>query len=58
MLGSLWRAFRRQIVADVPDAMAACFDCKVPQCSNEQFKTCPYRLTREARLAGAPVSTH
>jgi hypothetical protein len=50
MLGWLWRSFRRQIVADVPDAMAACMDCNVTQCSNDQFEKCPYRLNREAAL--------
>src|SRR5689334_11901105 len=46
MLSEVWRALaRKYIVYDVPDEMAACFDCNVAQCTNDRYETCCYRLT-------------
>jgi hypothetical protein len=47
MLSEGWRALvRKYIVYDVPDEMAACFDCNAVQCPNEKYETCPNRLAR------------
>jgi hypothetical protein len=46
--------FRRFIAHDIPDDMAACFDCDEDRCSNEQFVTCPDRLARAARETAEP----
>jgi hypothetical protein len=67
MLNERWRALvRKYVVYDVPDEMAACFDCHVSHCSNGEYETCPRRLALLAgmsatqaieRAAGSPVMT-
>jgi hypothetical protein len=45
MLTETWRTLvRKYIVYDVPDEMAACFDCDVAFCPDEKYRTCAYRL--------------
>ena len=57
MLSEVWRALaRKYIVYDVPDEMAACFDCNVAQCTNDRYETCCYRLTYAAALRAARTS--
>jgi hypothetical protein len=54
MLSEMWRALaRKHIVYDLPDEMAACFDCNVVQCAGEKYAACPYRLARFAALRAA-----
>jgi hypothetical protein len=50
MLERLWGFFSKHIIADVPDAVAACQDCLTSECSRDKFEHCEYRLTREAAL--------
>jgi hypothetical protein len=50
VLERLWRFLSRQIVADVPDAYAACQDCLTSECNRDKFEHCEYRLAREAAL--------
>lgn len=51
MVGELWRNLaRKYIVGDVPDEMAACFDCNALQCNDDKYETCPNRLAQ----TGAP----
>ena len=54
MHNEVWRALaRKYIVYDIPDEMAACFDCSVVRCSNEQYESCPNRLAEAAALRPA-----
>ena len=54
MLSEGWRALvRKYIVYDVPDEMAACFDCNAVQCPNEKYETCPNRLVHAAASKAA-----
>ena len=54
MLSEVWRTLaRKYIVYDVPDEMAACFDCDAVQCPNEKYETCPNRLAHAAALKAA-----
>ena len=54
MLSEGWRALvRKYIVYDVPDEMAACFDCNAVQCPNEKYETCPNRLAHATALKAA-----
>lgn len=54
MLSEVWRALiRKYIVYDVPDEMAACFDCDAVQCPNEKYEACPNRLAHAAALKAA-----
>ena len=54
MLSEVWRALARKYrVYDVPDEMAACFDCDAVQCPNEKYETCPNRLAYAAALKAA-----
>jgi hypothetical protein len=49
MLDETWRKLLRRFIAhDIPDDMAACFECDVRWCPNERFETCTRRLTRAA----------
>ena len=41
------------MVYDVPDEMAACFDCDAIQCPNEKYETCPNRLAHATVLKAA-----
>jgi hypothetical protein len=51
MLNERWRALvRKYVVYDVPDEMAACFDCHVSHCSNDEYEMCPRRLARLAEM--------
>ena len=51
MLSEAWRALvRKYIVYDIPDEMAACFDCNVARCSDERYESCPNRLAEAAAL--------
>jgi hypothetical protein len=50
MLELLRRFFSKQLVADVPHAVAACQDCRAVECGRDKFATCEYRLAREATL--------
>ncbi len=54
MLSEMWRSFvRRYIVYDIPDEMAACFDCDAVRCPDEKYETCPNRLAQAAALRAA-----
>ena len=54
MLNERWRTLaRKYVVYDVPDEMAACFDCHVSHCSNSEYETCPRRLTSLAEVSAA-----
>ena len=45
MLTQTWRTLaRKYVVYDIPDEMAACFDCDAATCSDDKYRTCPYRL--------------
>lgn len=58
MLGEVWRALvRKYIVYDVPEEMAACFDCNVVQCTNDRYESRCYRLTYAAALKPARTNT-
>ena len=58
MLSEGWRALvRKYIVYDVPDEMAACFDCNAVQCPNEKYETCPNRLAHATSLKAARART-
>ena len=51
MLREIWRSFvRKHIVDDVPDEMAACFDCDVARCPDDKYETCPNRLAQATEL--------
>ena len=41
---------RTYIVAEVPNEMTACLDCKAVQCTAEEYATCEYRLSRATGL--------
>ena len=48
------KLLRRFIAYDIPDDMAACFDCEVVSCPDEQFATCTMRLVRAAAPTAEP----
>jgi hypothetical protein len=51
MLSEVWRALaRRYIVYDIPDEMAACFDCDVVRCTSDKYENCPNRLAEATAL--------
>jgi hypothetical protein len=57
ILDETWRALaKRYIVYDVPDEMAACFDCDVVQCPHDRYEFCPNRLALVAALKTARTS--
>jgi hypothetical protein len=47
----------KYIVTEVPNAMSACLDCKVVQCTADEWETCANRLARKASLDHMPVET-
>ena len=54
MLGEAWRTLlRKHIVYDIPDEMAACFDCDTRRCPDEKYFTCPVRLALVAASSAA-----
>ena len=54
MLSEVWRTLvRKYVVYDIPDEMAACFDCSMVRCPNEQYESCPNRLAEAAALRPA-----
>jgi hypothetical protein len=56
MLTETWRALaRRYVVYDIPDEMAACFDCNAAICPDDKYRTCPYRLAGCAALGASAV---
>ena len=56
MLGEAWRALaRRHIVYDVPDEMAACFDCDVVRCPDDRYASCAKRLAFTGALQASPA---
>jgi hypothetical protein len=50
MHGKIHDFITKHIVADVPDAFAACLDCGFVQCLNATWETCPNRLAHAAAL--------
>ena len=45
MLTETWRTLvRKYVVYDIPDEMAACFDCEATICPEEKYRACPIRL--------------
>jgi hypothetical protein len=55
MLDEYWRKLLRRFLAhDIPDDMAACFDCDVQWCPNEKFASCSDRLARAAARRAEP----
>jgi len=47
MLGEAWRTLlKKHIVYDIPDEMAACFDCHIVRCPDEKYSCCPLRLAQ------------
>jgi hypothetical protein len=50
MLGLLRRFFSKDMITNVPYAIAACQDCRSTECGRDKFTTCEYRLAREAAL--------
>ena len=57
MLSEVWKVFARKYIAcDVPDEMAACFDCNVVHCLGDKYATCPNRLTLAAALKAGTAS--
>jgi hypothetical protein len=58
ILGETWRLLARKYIAyDVPDEMAACFNCGVVRCPDSRYETCPYRLARAAALRATDGGT-
>jgi hypothetical protein len=55
MHNETWRKLLRRFIAhDVPDDMAACFDCDEVRCPDEQFVTCGDRLARAVAATTRP----
>ena len=53
LLNEHWRnILRRFLKHDIPDDMAACFECDVVWCPNEQFESCVKRLAKAAEPPG------
>ena|ERR1700689_378027 len=41
----MWQSFKRQIVDDVPEAIATCqFDCPRAQCKQDEWHACERRI--------------
>ena len=54
MLNQTWRTLvRKYVVYDIPDEMAACFDCDKVNCADDNYRTCPYRLAYHAATEGS-----
>lgn len=47
--------YKKHVLAEVPDAMAACLDCDAGECSDDKYAACAYRLDRVAALKAAPA---
>ena len=54
MTGFIQRFIRKYIVTEVPNAMSACLDCKVVQCTADEWESCANRLARKATLDHLP----
>ena len=54
MTGAIRHFIEKYIVADVPNAMSACLDCKVVQCTADEWETCANRLARKSTLDHLP----
>jgi hypothetical protein len=55
MQNDAWRKLLRRFIAyDVPDDMAACFDCDEARCPDERFATCGERLARATAEKARP----
>jgi hypothetical protein len=50
MLNWLRGFFSRHVVAEVPEEMSACLNCRVSQCTQERWAACPQRLAEAAAL--------
>jgi hypothetical protein len=57
MFGRLWSYIKKQVIADVPNEIAACLDCDVPDCPGAKLMSCRVRLARAAALE-ARDATH
>ena len=45
----MWQSVKRQIVDDVPEAIAICqFDCPKAQCTQDAWHTCERRIRKSA----------
>jgi hypothetical protein len=54
MFSEAWRTLvRKYVVYDIPEEMAACFDCHTARCSNEKYEICPMRLAALAAVRTA-----
>ena len=57
MLSEAWRSLvRRYIVYDIPDEMAACFDCEVVRCPDDKYEACLKRSALAAELSAAQTA--
>jgi hypothetical protein len=55
-LNEHWRAILRRFLGhDIPDDMAACFECDVVWCPDERFEECRQRLANAAERRGRAV---
>ena len=51
MIRLLFNKIRTSLLMKVPSGMAACeFDCRVTDCLNKKFLTCPNRLQTEKEI--------
>ena len=51
MIRLLLNKIRTSLLMKVPSGMAACeFDCRVTDCLNKKFLTCPNRLQTEKEI--------
>jgi hypothetical protein len=50
MSGVIRNFIRKYIVAEDPNDMNACLDCKIVQCTADEYATCAHRLARAATL--------
>jgi hypothetical protein len=59
MLGEAWRTLlKKHIAYDIPDEMAACFDCDTVRCPDAKYSACPVRLAQvQAANEFAPHAT-
>ncbi len=53
--GVIRHFIEKYIVTTVPNAMSACLDCKVVQCTADEWETCANRLSRKATLDHMPI---
>ena len=56
----VWQWLKGQVAQDVPEAVELCeFDCREPQCNEEEWATCERRIQHaagELRPESAPCS--